>query len=78
MKTKLHYLQINHLEQMIPDKQQLTSDLSHEAKSSFDILLILKLSDPDVKLICLIPSVVIVELETLTITLPSRTYPLGL
>lgn len=56
----------------------ITSDLSHEAEVSFSVIFILKLSDPDVKYIWLASAVEVVELETLGVTLPVDSHPLGL
>lgn len=63
---------------MIIIQSGITSDLPHEADGSFNVLFILKLSDPDIKFVRLAPIMVIVELETLDMTLPSWVHPLGL
>lgn len=59
-------------------QSDITCDLSHQAAGSCEVPFIMKLPDPNVKYVRLIPTVIIVELETLDVTLPGWHHPLGL
>jgi len=83
----LHYLNITcrwllqchkHSQFSCRKYSDITSDLSDEAEGSIGVLFILKLSDPDVKFIWLVPTIVILELEALDMTPPFGIHHLGL
>ena len=48
--------------------QFFTCDLSNESRSSNSVILALKLSDPDVELVCVMPAVILEELQALEIS----------
>lgn len=56
----------------------ITTDLSHESAGSSVVPFIVKLPDPDVKCVVLAPTVIVVKLEALDVTLAFAIHSVSL